>query len=294
MPETVAEQVTTAGEDGVQTLQVPTTEPVEVEQPVEVEPVEVPEGAETKVTPEEGAVETPKKVDAETRVKEALEKASAAEAETKRLSEAFAEMQKQQAAKERPFKDISIQEVNAIVTEAKADIEALELAGNAYEAALSRRRLDKFISEVEDNESKKKAWEEDQGKAKTAEDQKTKDLAGMHEASEFYRKSRGIPEETWDAAGKFLFKYFNDNPIDGRKFVEIVQRQGAMQAYAFAEELVTKEYGKAQAEKKRVDDAKTASQVVGTASVTNAVVDPDKESVTDYFKRRTAELKKSR
>lgn len=245
------------------------------------------------------ADEQARKVDMQTRVREALQKAKdeafervKAEERVAALEKQFAEMQAQREVK-KPFVELTLQEVENTINGYDAQIAELESAGRNIEARMLARKRDKYIDFVEENEEKRKVFEKEQTETLKKEQTATVKLEKLKEASEYYREQRQIPKDVWDNAGIWLDNYFKENPLKGREFAELIETQGAIRAFGWAEDLVSRHFS-AQIEKEREEKEKGKSvNLSGTAGgVTPKEAKP--ETTAEYIARREKEEAASR
>jgi hypothetical protein len=235
------------------------------------------------------------KVDANTRVQEALTLAKEATERANKLQAEFEALKSAQEAAVKPFDELTLAEVNSVVETMEDEIQKLREDGHKFEAALANKKLNEYLSYVEDNEKKREEWENKKNSAtvdKTTVDSRIED---MKKAAAFYREQRKIPEETWEQAGIFLNDFFTKNPLEGRKFAELAERQGPMAAFEYGEKLIVENVAKqVEAEKKRKETSKDKT-VGGRTASTKVTSKPTKDlPIDEYFKKREEEERSKR
>jgi hypothetical protein len=256
------------------------------------------EDAEKLAVEDADKAEKARRQDMSDRVRDALKKAkdesvkrASAEDRVAALETAFQKISEERKEQAKPYQELTLEEVERTVLGMEASIAELNSADRKLEARLVQRKLDKYIDFLEENEGKRKEYVAKQTEEATVKQSTEKRLDDMREASEFYRTQRQIPKDTWDAAGVWLSEYLAANPIEGRKFAELVDRQGAMAAYSWAEMTVSEHFAaQVETERKAVEKSKS-NALGGTGASAPAKTSPDAEPVGDYFKRRDAEEK---
>jgi len=177
------------------------------------------------------------KVDAETRVQEALKAAREANERAAKVEKEFAETRAALEEQKRPFVDLTLEQVSNVVTNARAEITLLEEEGRSFEAELAKHRLTQYIEFVKANEEKRTKFQTEQQQREAARATAAKDRTDMESAAEFYRDKMKYPKEMWEDAGKEIAKYFEANPIKGRAFAELMVKREFISAISFADKV---------------------------------------------------------
>lgn len=228
-------------------------EPTETEQEVTTEETVETQTEESQETPteeakteeaatvsgeeEESEPSGPKKVGASERVQQAVNEKNEVkeqlEKTQKELDKLKAKFEESQAEKP-DFIDIDHDKVNQHLKDLEAKAEDARLNGNIYEANLLEREKQSVIDDIKENESKKTEWEKGQeAKANNAQTVEQR-LTELDNAAEFYRKEIGLESETWDKMGGLFAEELKQNKILGKKFADMVDRQGAVAAVEWA------------------------------------------------------------
>src|SRR5574340_107483 len=284
--------------DGTVTMEDASTEKREkvqvVEEHLEGEVVEGSLEREEKEEHPEGE-EPPRKVDAETRVREALEAAKEATSRAAMLQKEFDELKARQT-EVKPYQELTLEEVETVVSAAEEEIERLKADGRKFEAKLAQRRLDKYLDFVEENEQKRKEFEDKKTATQTEQVSKETWAKNYVDAAEFYRSKKGYPKELFDQVGEAMGQEFEKNPIEGRKFVELIQKQGFMAAFEYADkyyhDTVVPKFEREKMEREKAKKAGVSGAGAGKPATEEKPL--GELPVADYFKKREEDLRKQR
>lgn len=190
----------------------------------------------------------PKKVDASTRVQQAVnEKNEAKDAleQTRRELDELKEKFEATQAEKPNFIDIDHDKINKHLSDLEAQIEDARLNGNIYQANLLESEKLGVIQDVKDNEKRKTEYEERQQAQANQKQTVESRIRELDNAAEFYRKELDIPSETWDQMGQLFAVELQKDKVLGKKFADMVDRQGAVAtiewAYGYTKEKLIKE-----------------------------------------------------
>lgn len=185
------------------------------------------------------------------------------------------ELHAKQINEKLPFIPVDMQKVNAHLADMFAHIEDAKLQGDLVTALDLEDQVRELRASLKENESKRKEWESQRTRQQQEQEFQQARFKRIDESAEFYRTQRNIPQEAWDAAGRWISEQFQKDPILGKHFAELIDRQGEMAAFKWAEEYCNANMGAgAKADKAAKDAAKQSlPSTTGTSASSKAITD---------------------
>lgn len=285
--ETIVEVATVSEEESVAEQ---IEEQVEVEEEVSEEEVETEEEEEEssaeEVVEEE---EEDHKKSANERIRELVERSKKAEKELQDLRSQFEAEQKQKEYLNKPFFELDMDRVEADIALTYERIDELKLEGKYSEAAREQKRIVDLLTAIEENDKVKAEWMQKQEVRKSEETKVQERLKSIDEAAAFYQKQKQIPDEVWQDAGVWLNEQFQKDAILGKKFADIVDKQGPIFAIEWAHTYTVENMGKA-AEQTKQKKEEAKKKLVGGATQTGTVATP--KTFDDLMKLSSDEIEK--
>lgn len=164
----------------------------------------------------------------------------------------------QKTAEEKPpFVDVTFEQVEAHVAAEVEIIEDLRANGRTAEAYFRQRNLDKICSDFEQNEAKRKQWQEEQERKKQQLQGSQWDEQAMSAAAESVRVSRGVKPDDWKLMEQWFDEKAKDDPVIDLQFRELVKTQGPAHAMLWKHDFVMRETGKkAKADRDKREEGK--------------------------------------
>lgn len=236
-------------------------------------------GADQGEEGDEEADETDQKDDEGKGTKKKTFEERMAEMEEKLRAEMRAEMEAklQKAEPTKPdFVEVDMEAVNAYLATTEDKIEALKLEGNIFAAKKLQREMDKLLADIEANDAKKEAWEKAQKAKETGTAAQNQTLSRLDETQEFYRREMKIEPAVWDKMGAFFANECKEKPLIGKKFVEKVEKLGALEAVEWAHKYTVDHMGleaKVAIAQKETNKTKTAAISSATAAGKDSSID---------------------
>ena len=155
-----------------------------------------------------------------------------------RLESQFAKQQE-----DRPdYVDVDMERVNSYIEATQDKIVELGLEGKHLEAKKLDLSITKLINDIEENEAKKAAFLERQGKSKTEATAVNQRLQKLDDAAKFYRENQKIDQPVWDKMGQWFAEQCKSDPTLGREFAERVEK-GEIGAIRWAHDYSIKNMG---------------------------------------------------
>lgn len=264
----------------VEVKDAPVSEEAGNPEPLEDDQLEKEEGEEKPEADEDGE-EKPeevkeedgkKKLSANERIQQLVEERNKDREElTGQLTEAqqkIADLEKRfiQTQEPAPFIDVDYDKINAHIAETSAAIEELKASGNALEARKLEKYLDNLVSDVEDNDQKRKEFEAQSTANQTERQALNKRIDTLGQAADFYRDQMKIPAPTWDLMGKLFADACAKDPILGREFAERADTQSPVATVRWAHEYTKTHLVKdtASAAQKKNEAKEKSASVSGT------------------------------
>ena len=178
-----------------------------------------------------------------------------------------AKFDKEQAEKP-DFIEPDMAAVNAWLEETDGKIAEFKLSGDFVSAKKLEQAQNKLLADLEENDKKKTAYQERQGKVKTAETAQTEFLGGLKTAEEMYRAEMGIDPAVWTKMGEWFAEQLKEKKTLVTEFTDL-GKKSPISAIRFAHEYTIKNMGvkeKASIDKKNKDKetASSASPRQGT------------------------------
>lgn len=209
-------------------------------------------------------------------------------------------LQSKQAQEKVPFVVVDMAKVNEHFQAQEDLIAEMKLDGNFVEARRIQKELDTLDASIEANNKKRTEWEAQQTEQQKKQVDFDTRLQRIDESAEFYRANKGIPQETWDAAGQWLNTQFQADPVLGRQFSDIIERQGEMAAFKWADEYCQKNMGAgAKADKASKEAAKQNLPAnggtlasVGTVTTWDALMAKPSTEINKFQKENPAVFQK--
>ncbi len=158
-----------------------------------------------------------------------------------RLARLEAQFNKQQ--EEKPdFIEPDMDKVNAWLQNTYDQIEEYRLAGDYLAVEKLQRAKDKLISDLEENDKKRTAYMERQGKSKTAESEQVQFLNSLKSAEEMYREEMGIDPDIWTKQGEWFAAELGKSKVLVKEFSDL-GKKSPISAIRFAHEYTLKNMG---------------------------------------------------
>lgn len=268
----------------------------QVEEQEEVEE-EVSEETEEEETSEEEASaeeaveeeEEDHKKSANERIRELVERSKKAEKELNELRSQFEAEQKQKEYLNKPFLELDMDRIEADIAKTYEHIDELKDAGHYAEAAREQKKIVDLLNAIDENDKIKATWMQEQEARKSIETQTQERIKSIDEAANFYQKQKQIPDDVWQAGGIWLNEQFQNDPILGKKFADIVDKQGPIFAIEWAHTYTVENMGKA-AEQAKQKKEEAKKKLVGGATQTGTVATP--KTFDDLMKLSSDEIEK--
>lgn len=184
-----------------------------------------------------------------------------------RLAEIQAKFEARQVAEVKPFVVVDMAKVNAHLTDLKDAIADAELKGDIVTALDLEEQIRELRANLKENDKKRDEWESKQSAQQKHTAEASARLERIDASAEFYREQKNIPKETWQAAGVWISEQFQKDPVLGRKFAEMIDRQGEMAAFEWADKYCQDNMGAgAKADKDAKELAKSGLLPVGSTA----------------------------
>lgn len=228
------------------------------------------------------------KKNASDRIRDLVERSKKAEEELKQLKERFDAEQAKKAQEQKPYYELDMEKLEEDIDKMYSEIDDLKLEGRTLEAAKIQRQIVKLLDAVEKNEAAKAEWEKKQQERDKEQDTQTKRLQEIEDAAAFYQKHYNIPDDVWTKSGEWLKVEFEKNPVLGKKFADMVDRQGAVASIEWAHQYVVEHMGKESKEAKAKKEDAKKKNIGGTTS--SSVAGKSLSSFDDLMKLSSAEI----
>ena len=235
---------------------------------------------ETEVTEEEAVEEEPSeeevveedehKKTANERIRELIDRSKKAEEDLNDLKQKFEAEQKQKELAQKPYYDLDMERIEADIASMYDQVEELRLEGKTLAAAEVQRKIVKLLDAVDKNEETKKKWVAEQELRNSEETKSQGRLKEIEDAANFYQKQLSIPDDVWKAGGEWLRTELDKNPVLGKKFVELIDRQGAVAGVEWAHQYIIQNMGKEAKENKEKKDAAKKQNIGGTTATASS------------------------
>lgn len=265
-------------------------EQVEVEEEVSEEEVEIEEeeeaSAEEVVEEEE---EEDHKKSANERIRELVERSKKAEKELQDLRSQFEAEQKQKEYLNKPFLELDMDRIEADIAKTYEHIDDLKTEGRYAEAAREQKKIVDLLNAIDENDKIKATWMQEQEVRQSAEIKTQERIKSIDEAANFYQKQKQIPDDVWQAGGVWLNEQFQKDPILGKKFADIVDKQGPIFAIEWAHTYTVENMGKA-AEQTKQKKEEAKKKLVGGATQTGTISTP--KTFDDLMKLSSDDIEK--
>ena len=247
--------------------EVPVAEQEEANEETEVTEEEV---VEEESSEEELVEEDEHKKTANERIRELIDRSKKAEEELNDLKQKFEAEQKQKELAQKPYYDLDMERIEADIASMYDQVEELRLEGKALAAAEVQRKIVKLLDAVDKNEEIKKKWAAEQELRNSEETKSQGRLKEIEDAANFYQKQLSIPDDVWKAGGEWLRSELDKNPVLGKKFVELIDRQGAVAGVEWAHQYIVQNMGKEAKENKEKKDAAKKQNIGGTTATASS------------------------
>lgn len=210
--------------------------------------------------------------------------------DNKKLRQDIERLEKQQQAAVPPEVDFVVldnNKVEAHVATLEEEAEELRAGGKLLEAARKERELQKFLDNIEENENRRKIWEEKKRSKDTSQSEETVLATKLEEAAEFYREKAGISKEAFTKLGAAFTSMRQSDALLEQEFIDRA-KVSPVGAIRWAHEILkTKSTSSNSTEKKKRILAKKGTFAGGAAgggkthsARTNDIINHAKETGT--------------